>query len=106
MFILIGLRLKLREKSQYIYSFSLYSTMTIFTKYICWKNLFEMLHYLNLLSQHFLKITHGTHKGQNSLGKQNIARFQQRKKNKTKVSKINRYSLVMFLERSFGNISW
>lgn len=64
-----------------------------------------MLHYLNPLSQHFLKITQGTHKGQTSLGKQNTERFQQRKKNKTKVSKINRYSLVMLLERSLGNIS-
>lgn len=65
-----------------------------------------MLHYLNPLSQHFLKIPHSTYKGQTSLGKQNIARLQQRKKNKTKVSKINRYSLVILLERSLGSISW
>lgn len=64
-----------------------------------------MLLYLNPLSQQFLKIAHGTHKGQTSLGKQNTERFQQRKKNKTKVSKINRYSLVMLLERSLGYIS-
>lgn len=77
MALLIGLR-QLREKSQYIYSFPLNLTKQICTKHIFWKNCsFEMLHYLNPLPQHFLKITHGTHKGQISLRKQNSGRFQQ-----------------------------
>lgn len=46
-----------------------------------------MLHYLNPLPQHFLKITHGTHKGQISLGKQNTGRFQQWGKKKTQQNK-------------------
>jgi len=69
MAILVGLR-QLREKSQYIYCLLINLTKPICTKHIVWKNCsFEMLHYLNPLSQHFLKTTHGTHKGQISLGK-------------------------------------